>query len=141
MKSDKPIFTSPQDVEAAFYAALEKGDLDAMMALWAEEEDIVCVHPGGPRLVGYRMIRDAWREIFESGIRVRLEILATNKLQTPFTAIHSLIERVAAPDSEEQAPLVATNVYVRGALGWRMVVHHASPMPPSALSETPKILH
>lgn len=141
MKSDKPIFTSPQDVEAAFYAALEKADLDAMMAVWAEDDDIICVHPGGARLVGYRMIREAWREIFAQGAHLQIELLALNTVQTPFTAVHSLIERVVAPDDNAQAPMAATNVYVRGTQGWRMVVHHASPMPPTALVEIPKTLH
>jgi hypothetical protein len=37
----KPIFTSPQEVETAFYEALERGDLEAMMTVWAEDEDII----------------------------------------------------------------------------------------------------
>ena len=30
-----------------------------MMATWADDEDIVCVHPGGARLVGYDAVRTA----------------------------------------------------------------------------------
>ena len=43
-------FPTPQDAEAAFYEALERADLEAMMEVWAEDEEIVCVHPAGPRL-------------------------------------------------------------------------------------------
>ena len=50
---DKKIFATPQDVENAFYEALECGDLDLMMSIWADDEEIVCVHPGGSRLLGY----------------------------------------------------------------------------------------
>ena len=32
--------------------ALERSDLDAMMEVWADDEEVVCVHPGGPRVVG-----------------------------------------------------------------------------------------
>ena len=39
-----------QDAENAFYEALEHGDLEGMMAVWAEDEEIICVHPTGPRL-------------------------------------------------------------------------------------------
>jgi hypothetical protein len=39
------------------------------------------------------------------------------------------------------APLVATNIYLRGPLGWRLAVHHASPMPPEASPDIPKTLH
>ena len=46
-------FPTAQDAEAAFYEAFETGDLEAMMNVWAEDEEIVCVHPGEARLVGY----------------------------------------------------------------------------------------
>src|SRR4029077_21153569 len=39
------IYTTPGDAALAFYQAFEARDLDAMMATWAEDEDIVCVHP------------------------------------------------------------------------------------------------
>jgi hypothetical protein len=39
------------------------------------------------------------------------------------------------------APVAATNVYVRGALGWRMVAHHASPVPPNSIPDAPRTLH
>ena len=51
------IFPTAQDAENAFYEALERADLDGMMAVWAEDEDIVCVHPGGPRVSGPRAVR------------------------------------------------------------------------------------
>ena len=45
------------DVEAAFYEALQSGDIDKLMACWADVDDIVCVHPDGPRVVGGVAIR------------------------------------------------------------------------------------
>ncbi|MDD5250443.1 MAG: nuclear transport factor 2 family protein [Rhodocyclaceae bacterium] len=137
----KAIFTTPQDVENAFYEALERADLEAMMAVWAEDEEIVCVHPGGSRLSGYADIREAWRRVFEGGIKLRVQVSNPGVVQTPFTAVHSLIERIGVVGNDEtRAPVVATNVYVRGPLGWRMVVHHASAAPP-APPEAPKTLH
>ena len=53
-------FPTAQDAENAFYEALERCDLEGMMAVWAEDEDIVCVHPGGPRLTGHDQIREAF---------------------------------------------------------------------------------
>ncbi len=35
--------------------------------------------------------------------------------------------RVAAPDGEQFAWVVATNVYLKSSQGWRLVAHHASP--------------
>ncbi|HEX8989736.1 MAG TPA: nuclear transport factor 2 family protein [Rhodocyclaceae bacterium] len=137
----KAIYTTPQDVENAFYEALERADLDAMMGVWAEDEEIVCVHPGGARLTGYTDIRDAWRRVFEGGTKLRVELSIPTVMHTPFTAVHSLIERISVVGKDEpHAPVVATNVYVRGPLGWRMIVHHASAAPPAA-AEAPKVLH
>ncbi|MDK9726375.1 MAG: nuclear transport factor 2 family protein [Sterolibacteriaceae bacterium MAG5] len=142
MPPGKPMFTSPQDVEAAFYEALEHADIDAMMAVWAEDEEIVYVPPGGPRLVGYAAIREAWTRIFKGDSRLRVQASSPTVVQTPFTAVHTMIEVISVVgDDVTRAPVVATNVYVRGALGWRMVLHHASPAPPDAVNETPKTLH
>jgi ketosteroid isomerase-like protein len=138
----KPIFTSPQEVETAFYEALEQGDLEAMMSLWSEDEEIVCVHPGGPRLTGYGLVREAWRRIFESGTRLKVQLLALSTVHGPFSAVHSVIEQIGVVGEQPlTAPVVATNVYVRGALGWRMIVHHASAVPPGSIGDVPQILH
>ncbi len=138
----KTFFATPQDVEAAFYEALERADLEAMMQVWADEEEIVCIHPGGPRLSGYAMVREAWQGVFSGGPRLRVQVTTLSFVANPFTAIHSLIEYVGIKeDSSQQAPVVATNVYVRGPTGWRLVVHHASPVPPDSIAESPKILH
>jgi ketosteroid isomerase-like protein len=139
---DKPIFPTPQDAETAFYDAIERGDLDLLMQIWAEDEEIVCVHPGGPRLTGYATIRDTWRRIFEGGVKFRIRLSGGTTMQTPFSAVHTVIEHISVRDDESQrAPVVATNVFVRSALGWRLVLHHASPAPPEALAEAPKVLH
>jgi ketosteroid isomerase-like protein len=138
----KPIFTSPQEVEVAFYEALERGDLDAMMTVWSEDEEIVCVHPGGTRLTGYALVREGWRHIFEGGRRLKVQLLALSTVHGPFAAVHSVIEQLSVVGEKHlAAPVVATNVYVRGALGWRMIVHHASPVPPGSVGDAPQVLH
>lgn len=138
----KPFFTSPQEVETAFYQALEHGDLDAMMSVWSEDEEIVCVHPGGPRLTGYALVREGWHRIFEGGARLKVQLLALSTVHAPFTAVHSVIEQISVIGQKHLAtPVVATNVYIRGALGWRVIVHHASPVPPSSIGDVPQVLH
>jgi ketosteroid isomerase-like protein len=137
----KPIFTSPQEVETAFYEALERGDLEAMMNVWSEDDEIVCVHPGGARLAGYALVRETWQRIF-TGSRLKVQLLALSTVHGPFSAVHSVIEQIGVVGEKHlSAPVVATNVYVRGALGWRMIVHHASPVPPSSVGDAPQVLH
>lgn len=138
----KPIYTSPQEAEAAFYQALERGDLDAMMTVWSEDEEIVCVHPGGSRITGYALVREAWRHIFSGGRRLQVQLLALSTVHAPFFAVHSVIEQITVVGEKHlAAPVAATNVFVRGAQGWRMIVHHASAVPPGSIGDAPTVLH
>jgi ketosteroid isomerase-like protein len=142
MTANKPVFATALDVETAFYEALERGDLEAMMSVWAEDEEIVCVLPAGPRLTGYTMVREAWRQLFEGGPRLHLRVSPQGVTQNPFTAVHNNIEELTvAGEGPAAAAIVATNIYIRGPLGWRLLVHHASPAPPDSIGEVPKILH
>ena len=143
MVAKKTIFPTPQDAEAAFYDALERADLDALMAVWAEDEEIVCIQPGGPRMTGYASVREVWRRIFENGQRLIVTLSQPVILQGMLVTVHSLCERISlrGGEADQSAPLVATNVYVRGSHGWRLLVHHASPAPPESASDVPKTLH
>ena len=146
------IFPTAQDAENAFYEALERCDLDGMMAVWAEDEDIICVHPAGPRLTGQDQVRESWAQIFSSGPRARVHITNQVAISGMMLAVHSVHENFtlegAARRDAPPLPVVATNVYLRTAAGWRMIVHHASPapaqspQPPAQPRETtPKTLH
>jgi ketosteroid isomerase-like protein len=140
------IFPSAQDAENAFYEALERCDLDGMMAVWAEDEDIVCVHPAGARLTGQEQVRESWARIFAAGARARVRIEQQVAISAMMLAVHSVFEHFVLPAGEPQPlPVVATNVYLRTPAGWRMIVHHASPAPaqpqPAPEDTSPKILH
>jgi uncharacterized protein (TIGR02246 family) len=122
------LMATPDDVEAQFYDALREGDIDKLMALWSADDDIVCVHPGGPRAVGLRAIRASFEAIFERG---GIPVQASQVRRTAATdaAVHNLVETVEITSAEgtQQGYAVATNVYLKTALGWRLVAHHASP--------------
>ncbi len=138
------IFPTAQDAQAAFYEALERADLDLMMAVWSEDEEILCVHPGGARLTGQHQVRESWRQILAGGARARVHLSQQVAIDGPMVAVHSVHENFSVPG--EQRPLqavVATNVYLRTAAGWRLVVHHGSPAPGQSEPprESPKILH
>lgn len=119
---------TPDDTEAAFYDALQQGDIDRLMACWADEEDIVCVHPGGPRLIGHAAIRAAFDAMFAHG-SVQAHPERVRRLDAGACSVHSVVERVGmmTDDGPQQAWVVATNVYAKTARGWRLVAHHASP--------------
>ena len=44
------------------------------MAVWAEDEEVWCVHPGGPRLSGIDKVRESWRRIFAGNMTMRFEL-------------------------------------------------------------------
>ena len=145
MRKSKSPLSSPEDTEHAFYDALQHADLDRLMACWADEEDIVCIHPGGPRLVGAAAIRAAFEAVFTQGsVKARAE--KVRRLDAGSTSVHSVIERVEVMgnDGPQTAWVVATNVYVKTIHGWRLVAHHASPgtqtEPVDVLAE-PQVLH
>jgi ketosteroid isomerase-like protein len=116
-----------------------------LMSCWADEDDIVCVHPGGPRLVGAGAIRAAFEMLFAQGaLAVRIE--RVQRVDALASAVHSVIERieVLTASGPREAWVVATNVYHKTAQGWRLVAHHASPGSPHealAGSEGPAVLH
>ena len=145
----KAIYASPQDAEAAFYEALTKSDLDAMMSVWADDDDIYCVHPNGARLSGVERVRESWRQIFASGQTLRFQLREQQHVQGMMLSVHSVYEHVTVTgETRPRGPVIATNVYLRTERGWRMVAHHASPAPSTASAEpeprravTPKTLH
>ena len=140
----KALFANPQDAESAFYDALTKSDLDAMMAVWADDDDIYCVHPNGARLSGVERVRESWRQIFDSGQTLRFQLREQQHVQGMMLSVHSLHENFAIEGEGARQPVVTTNIYMRTASGWRMIAHHASlasrPARPPA-SDPPKILH
>jgi len=126
----KKHYDTPAAIEQAFYEALEHADLDGLMALWSDDEEIVYIPPGGTRLAGHHAVRTAWRETFANG-PVHARPTKPQTMQTPSVAIHSVIEQVLVNNGGATAVvnLVASNVYVKGPNGWRLVLHHASPLP------------
>ena len=136
------IFTSPQDAALAFYQAFEGKDVDAMMATWAEDEDIVCVHPGGPRLVGYEAVRIGWEQLFAGETKLSFRLDEIVVIETVGLAMQSAVEHVTVGnDPKARGAAIATNVYLRTPLGWRIVVHHASAAPATAVVAPAGPLH
>jgi ketosteroid isomerase-like protein len=143
------LHSSPDDVEAQLYEALQQGDIEKLMALWADDDEIVCMHPGGGRVIGPAAIRASFEAIFANGgVPVRPEQI--HRMPMMGAAVHHLVERISAdtPEGRQTGWVLTTNVYVKTPLGWRLVAHHASPaaaQEPQAqgpgLPRTPSTLH
>lgn len=133
----RTLHTSAEAAEAAFYEALQNADVEALMDVWGDDDDIVCVHPGGPRLVGAVAVRASFEQLLASG---PLHIVPERVVRQMMLggAVHAVVERVLVREEgvepswtregEHNAVAVqATNVYAKTPEGWRMVLHHASP--------------
>jgi ketosteroid isomerase-like protein len=127
-KLPRAVLSSADDAEQQFYDALQNADIERFMAVWSDEDDIACVHPGGPRLIGIDAIRESFEAMFSQGaVDARPE--RVRRVQTHFGAVHSVLERVSVMSDQgpQVAWVIATNVYISTPLGWRIVAHHASP--------------
>ena len=104
----------------AFYAAFRSGDMRAMAAVWAEDHEIVCLHPGAGPIIGRAEVLESWRQILRN--------------PTPITAIEPRVvltgESSAFVTCFEvigDGALIATNIFLRQGRLWRMVHHQAGP--------------
>lgn len=132
-----PPFATAEAAEDAFYRAFMQRDLDAMMAVWAVEDDISCVHPQGARLAGVAAVRASWQAIFSHNAQFEFTIAALESFHDATLAVHVVHEHISVGGNvPTQSPVTATNVYRLRDGGWRMVVHHASPGPTARAAST-----
>lgn len=138
-------YPTPDDAEQAFYDAFTRGDLEALMTVWAEDEETICVHPGGSRFNGIGAIRESWKQLFETGMKFQVRVSSVLKTNSALLAVHSLLQHVSVEgDDTITPPLITTNVYMRGPRGWQLLVHHTSPAPDTnglMMQESPRTVH
>ncbi len=121
------IYTTAEDAEEAFYEAIGRADLDALMATWSDDDEIVCIHPTGQRMDGHAAIRESWRSIFESNPRFSVHIRSKIRWQSLLLCVHSVVETLYLEnDRTTHGPMLTTNVFIRGANGWRLLSRHTS---------------
>jgi ketosteroid isomerase-like protein len=135
----------PDDVDAvraanaAFYSAFEAGDLDAMADVWEHSDRIAVTHPGWPTLRGWPSVAGSWDAIFRNTPYIQFVLTGDDVVVSGDVAWVTLDENIlqatgspggGAVDSEELsgARVAAVNVFVRTRDGWRMVLHHGSPV-------------
>jgi ketosteroid isomerase-like protein len=129
MKKPEAGYASADDVEAAFYTAFTRCDLDTMQTLWTRD-GAVCVHPGAAPIKGYEDILRSWQLIFSDAERPNVRINVIQRIAGDDLVVHMLEEHISSPGVPWQGAVVfATNIYRRDGQGWLMVAHNASAMP------------
>jgi ketosteroid isomerase-like protein len=121
-------------VNATFYAAFESADLDAMQALWLDDPDSLCVHPGALPVRGTGPINRSWAVIMANTPYIQFFLTDVEVSLRADVASVTCTENVltgdarTGPDAFGGGRAVATNVFVRTTDGWRLWIHHASPV-------------
>jgi ketosteroid isomerase-like protein len=121
----------PEAANAALYTAFESGDVDLMEAVWDVEDPdaVVCVHPGWPMLRGRTAVMRSWSAVMANTDYIQFVLTDVHIAVTGDAAVVTCTENVlTSADIGESAHAVATNVFVRRRDGWRLVVHHGSPV-------------
>jgi len=118
----------------AFYQAFTKRDFEAMVALWSEDDEIACVHPGWDMLAGYREVIESWRDIITNTNSPKVRCHGARVF------LYGDIGCVVCHEVLPEGVLIATNIFRREGSSWRMVHHHSGPMaadPPSERERRP----
>ena len=106
----------------AFYQAFAAGSLESMEAVWAEQSNVFCVHPGWAPLANRVDVMASWREILANAGPVAVSAVA------PKATILGDVGLVCCYERFGNQHLVASNLFVRADGRWRMIHHHAGPL-------------
>jgi ketosteroid isomerase-like protein len=113
-----------------FYSAFNARDFAAMDQLWAPSGGMVCLHPGQPPLHTRTDIMESWRGILAHPQAPKIRCVGE------WVVGRAGLAMVVCREILEEGQLMATNTFARTGEGWRMVGHHAGPVPSI---ETPNV--
>lgn len=117
----------------AFYTAFAGRDMEAMENVWADKDNLMCIHPGWDEITGRGNVLDSWAAIL--GGDAAPDITCHHAK----AAIYGAVAVVVCHEEVDGVYLIATNVFERSGRIWRMVHHQAGPMgvqPEEADAET-----
>ena len=119
------------DANATFYEVLTNRDLAAMERLWFPAEWVECVHPGMGPIRGWEAVRESWAMLFATAGPLMVAATDVQVRLVGDVAWVGCDERIATTNEGRLISSLAraTNIFVRHDDAWRMVVHHASPVP------------
>jgi ketosteroid isomerase-like protein len=115
----------------AFYDAFEALDMERMAACWSSAGDVACLHPGGPWQRGWDEVREGWEAIMANTGYIEFEIAGAAVTRVDPVAWVTCSERITtagAGGTPAVAEIAATNLFVLETTGWRIALHHASPV-------------
>jgi len=118
---------------AELYTAVEEADFDRMAALWVDgpsADSALCVHPGWPPVLGRSAVLRSWAVIMANTTYIQFFLTDVRAEMAAEIAVVTCGESIltAVDDDLGGGQVVATNVFRRTPQGWRLWIHHASPV-------------
>ena len=120
-----------ESANTSFYEAFNKRDIEAMKNVWGKDAQATCIHPGWPPLKGFEPILDSWEGIFKNSGNMEVQISDVQVLASNDLAWVSCIEKLytIAESGVLASNIFSTNLFHLEDDVWKMVMHHASPVP------------
>ncbi len=111
----------------AYYRAFEELDLAAMDRAWAHVPYAACIHPGQEALTGWDDVRQSFEAIFAGTEEIHFKLSELRFEVRGDIAWATLVEHIRHGD-DVLVEVQSTNLFERTKDGWRMILHHASPV-------------
>ena len=139
---------TPEQQEVAkanesFYRAFESLDVKEMEKVWAAGDNIRCGHPGWRILRGWQQVMESWRAIFENTPQIRFLLTDVTVEVHDELAWVTLYENLnsSLEGQNVAATILTTNIFRKGADGWRMIHHHGSAVMQPPPDENTPVVH
>lgn len=119
---------------ARFYAAFRAGDPKAMEAIWSDEDDIACLHPGVAPLIGRAAVISSWSAILVGQVDIAFKIH-----HAAFIGEHAGL--VTGVEILAETELAASNLFRLEDGVWRMVLHQGGTLAPETAVPEGAVVH
>jgi ketosteroid isomerase-like protein len=131
------------EANESFYRAFESLDINEMQKIWSRESAVQCGHPGWRILRGWDAVMESWRRIFENTPAIRFLLTHVSIEMRGNMAWVTLYEnlRSSVEGQEVSAIVLSTNIFEKGADGWRMILHHGSSVAQPTPQDDPQTVH
>ncbi len=113
----------------AFYAAFAARDMASMNSVWSRRDDVTCIHPGWPPVVGHASVMKSWRSIL---LHPAAPQITCHQAQA---RVFDNLAYVICYERVDGSFLIATNIFLREENSWRLFHHQAGATPPIVTDE------
>ncbi|MFQ5589066.1 MAG: nuclear transport factor 2 family protein [Nitrospiria bacterium] len=122
--------TAVEEANTAFYEAFESLDIQKMDALWVQEAQVKCVHPGWEICQGWPDVRDSWVLIFNHTHEIKFTIDVIDVTVHDDLAWAVCSETISTKDNGKwlEGHVLSTNLFERRGGTWLLIHHHGSPV-------------